>query len=375
MTKFGPHIDRMTAYCTFCPKMCRFSCPAASAEGRETVTPWGMMRLLELAKDGSVALDDDVADAFFHCTGCRRCQTFCAHDNDVPRALWKARSWVVDSGFLPEAYQEMYQRFEEHQSPWDEAAAQIDDSPFDRDASVAYWPDCSTAAHSPELVGAIGRLLEKVLGEPVRLVRSEEAGRTPCCGFPLSAAGIESPEEIRDKRWPGFEGVHTVWTDCAALAAWNHPSSSWQLDDDDTPQMGHIFELLARRLPEIEPPDNPLDAADCLLHQSCYVTRQIDAKDLVDSIVSQITDTPPDKLAYGDDESPCCGGRVHYQVLEPEASDLASQKVVESLERNEGKERMVTTSSMCHHAMDEASEQDVVESLLRWVCEAYEVIS
>jgi hypothetical protein len=44
----GPDLEQMTAYCTYCPKMCRFSCPTAAAESRETVTPWGMMRLLEM---------------------------------------------------------------------------------------------------------------------------------------------------------------------------------------------------------------------------------------------------------------------------------------------------------------------------------------
>ncbi len=372
--KFDTTIERMTAYCTYCPKMCRFSCPAAAAEGRETVTPWGMMRLLELAKDGDVTLDSEVADAFYHCTGCRRCQTFCAHDNDVPRALWEARSWAVDSGFLPEAYQELHEAFEEDESPY-EAQPIIDESPFDDDAEVAFWPDCSTVAHTPELVGAIGRLLEKVLGQPVRLIRSEDTDRPPCCGFPISAAGIAEPDEIRAERWPAFDGVEQVWTDCPALAAWNEPNSSWQLsDDDDTPPMGHLLTLLAENLPDIGPPEQPVDATDCLLHQSCYVTRQLDGLDSVDAIVSTITDTPPEKLAYRDDESPCCGGRVHYRTLEPEASDEAAQKVVESLERNDGKERMVTTSSMCRHAMDEASDGEVVSSLLHWVCEAYGVV-
>ena len=78
MTKsFGVPTDRATEYCTFCPKLCRFSCPIAEVEHRETVTPWGLMRLLEYARRGTVAGSEETAEIFYHCTGCARCQTMC----------------------------------------------------------------------------------------------------------------------------------------------------------------------------------------------------------------------------------------------------------------------------------------------------------
>lgn len=364
-------IERMTAYCTYCPKMCRFSCPTAGAESRETVTPWGMMRLLEMAKDGSVTLDSDVADAFFHCTGCRRCQTFCNHDNDVPRALWEARQWVVDSGFLPEAYQGLVEEFAQSDTPYGTPDEPIDTEPFDPGSPIAYWPDCSTVTDHPRLVGAVGRLMERIFDHPVRLVESDDFDHPPCCGFPLTGAGIEDGTSCRDNRWPALDGVETIWTDCAALAAWNRPDSSWPLDDiDKGPTVDHLFVLLADRLGDI-PPDEPLEVDDGLLHQSCFVERQLDGGDDVDRILDHISEQPPEKMAYADDESPCCGGRCHYKVLEPEASEEASKTVTESLDRHDGADRLVTTSSMCRQAMDEADPQRSITSLLELICRAY----
>lgn len=367
---FDPEIDRMTAYCTYCPKMCRFSCPTASAESRETVTPWGMMRLLELVKDGSVAIDHEVADAFYHCTGCRRCQTYCEHDNDVARALWEARRWVVGEGVMPEAYVELREQFDDTGTPYDAPETdEIDESAFHESASVAFWPDCSTVRNQPELVGAVGRLLERLLDEKVRLVRSEKFDHPPCCGFPLTGAGLERPDSCREELWPTLKGVELIWTDCPGMAAWDKPESSWS-SPDDGPSVAHIFELLAERLDDIEP-DEKIDFGDRLLHESCYVTRQLEAGDAVASIIDAIREEAPERMAYRGDASPCCGGRCHYRVLEPDAAERAASKVVESLDRHDESERMMTTSSMCRQAMADAEDEDVVTSLLEAVCMAY----
>ena len=369
----GPELERMTTYCTYCPKMCRFSCPTAAAEARETATPWAMMRLLELSRDGSVELDESVAEAFYHCTGCRRCQAFCRHDNDVPRALWKARSWAVENGFMPEAFEPMARNFESHGTPFEEPQPEIDTTAFDAEGSIAFWPDCSTVQHRPETIGRIGRLLARITGEKIRLIQMDDVGSTPCCGFPLTAAGIEDGGGCREDLWPSLKGVSFVWTDCPALAAWNHSGSSWPLAPrPDDPTMGHIFTLLSERLSELPPPENLLDLGDTLLHESCFVSRQIDALDDVQNILAKISRTPPEKMAYEGKESPCCGGRVHYRMLEPEGSEKAAATVLEALDRNQGQERMVTTSAMCHHALEQAGPDSLVTSLLELLCEAYD---
>ena len=117
MKQFGEAIERATAYCTYCPKLCRFSCPVAEAERRETVTPWGLMRLLEFTRTGDVELDKEVAETFYHCTGCARCQTWCEHDNDVTAAMWAARARARDEGIVPDALQGFEIEFMRYSAP------------------------------------------------------------------------------------------------------------------------------------------------------------------------------------------------------------------------------------------------------------------
>jgi Fe-S oxidoreductase len=89
--------------CTFCPKLCRFACPVADAVARESVTPWGLMTRVNIARRGEVPFDAETAAVWEHCTGCRRCQTFCKYDNDVPTAVYAARTESERAGLASPA--------------------------------------------------------------------------------------------------------------------------------------------------------------------------------------------------------------------------------------------------------------------------------
>ena len=89
--------------CAFCPKLCRFACPVAEAEARETVTPWGLMTRADDVRRGALALDRDTAESWAHCTGCGRCTQICKHDNPVATALFAARAEAVAQTVAPAA--------------------------------------------------------------------------------------------------------------------------------------------------------------------------------------------------------------------------------------------------------------------------------
>jgi glycolate oxidase iron-sulfur subunit len=78
--------------------MCRFACPVSEVSARETWTPWGKVSLATLA---GRAPDASTALAFGACSGCLRCQTYCAHANDVPSILYAARAGAVRAGTAP----------------------------------------------------------------------------------------------------------------------------------------------------------------------------------------------------------------------------------------------------------------------------------
>lgn len=100
MHPFDAH-ERALTTCFACPKLCRFACPVAEAEGRETSTPWGLMTRAEHVRRGQVPLDRETAEALLHCTGCGRCTTFCRHGVDVAATIFDARAEAERAGLLP----------------------------------------------------------------------------------------------------------------------------------------------------------------------------------------------------------------------------------------------------------------------------------
>jgi dimethylglycine catabolism B len=97
-------LQRALELCEFCPKMCRFACPVSEAAARETFTPWAKVSLAALAGGEP---EESAALAFGACTGCLRCQTYCAHGNDVPEMLYAARARAVRAGVAPGEWAEV----------------------------------------------------------------------------------------------------------------------------------------------------------------------------------------------------------------------------------------------------------------------------
>jgi len=105
--------------CSFCPKLCRFACPVAEVEHRETVTPWGLMTYADDLRRQAKAPGDEAAEVWSHCTGCDRCQAVCKHHNPVAdtiqrlRAMTEAphstRLWAREAAPQPESWRTLPQ--------------------------------------------------------------------------------------------------------------------------------------------------------------------------------------------------------------------------------------------------------------------------
>src|SRR5437868_14269887 len=100
-------LRRAAELCEFCPKMCRFSCPVSEVSFREAWTPWGKVSLAALS---GRAPEPSAALAFGACSGCLRCQTYCAHANDVPAVLYSARATAIRAGSAPGAWDDVARR-------------------------------------------------------------------------------------------------------------------------------------------------------------------------------------------------------------------------------------------------------------------------
>lgn len=367
-------VSHASATCTYCPKLCRFSCPVAQAEARETVTPWGLMRLLEFTRTEDVALDKEVAQTFYHCTGCLRCQTACKHNNDVPQAMWAARAASVDAGHLPEALADMPEQFEEHGAacPMPTLDAQAVGRVFDQSASIAYLPDCKLTRRDPEMVLKLGALLARAVGAPLRLLSAFDG--PGCCGFELKAAGLRDDFDAHMRAQVDYwQGVTHVITDCAPMVAQKRHPSRFLIDPQVAaawPSFEHVIERLALWAPT-SPPTSTISGEGAVLHDSCFVGRHLELYEATRTLSGVLFGQALAELDASRQEATCCGGANLYERINPEGAAQCSRALVEQVER-EGGSGVVCTQRGCAAQLGGVLE-DVAIDLMEAACLAYEI--
>ncbi len=106
-------------YCTYCPKMCHFSCPVSGAEKNEAYTPWGKQQTAKLVEDGKIPLNEENALSAYKCLTCRGSENFCRHDIVVADSLHELREKAVLSHVAPAEIFSFLEKFKLHQNPYD----------------------------------------------------------------------------------------------------------------------------------------------------------------------------------------------------------------------------------------------------------------
>lgn len=184
MTPLDPHAQATTR-CTYCPKACRFACPVADATQSETLSTWGKMTAVHLARTGARPLDEAASRAVHACTGCMRCTSFCKHENAVGAALFDARSEALALGQQPRGAASTLATFSQAQNPFGHELASLV-ATWRSDTPVRYplFPGCSALVKRPGLIEDT-LVVSRAFGAPMGVARV--ASR--CCGYPLYAAG------------------------------------------------------------------------------------------------------------------------------------------------------------------------------------------
>ncbi len=351
MIQVTPSLEKASDYCTYCPKLCRFACPVADAEARETTTPWGLMSLVRAVRLDEVELTVEVGETFFHCVGCGRCQTYCRHDNDVAAGMLEARRWLVERGMaLPEAVQGAPLHMLESGvvdgdlAPLPASAREV----FAPDARTLYVPGCSRRSKDPEGVVWAGRVLHALLGEPVALLErgtsaDKEGEALHCCGHALTQAGYE-PQGV-EQRARMDEAVVSrtlVVTECTHFSS---PPSAERAPEEPR----HFLEVLAEHLPavlqRVEIPAR-LASKRVFYHDACQIGRRSGMYDTPRALIGAVLGRPPEELWLQREKALCCAARGHYASIESEGASAAARTLLEAA-RDSGAEVLITADPLC----------------------------
>jgi Fe-S oxidoreductase len=376
--------------CVYCPKLCRFSCPVGHESSRETLTPWGKMTLLSLSSEAprtsfglpgpieSLArrareavspthhreLDADAAEAFYGCTGCLRCQTFCEHENNVPHALYQGRAVAVERGLAPAAAKSVADRFKRqgHAQPGDVAAAvealasEHRDEP---DASSVLFAGCEAPLTSPSSISAALSAARK-LGAPLALARG-----MGCCGRTLFEAGYrEAFKEHVQEVWAVLGEREVVLPSAACARA----LTEWSREVGVEPQgpVVHITTYLARRLgPHVQAPQLPEAVT---YHDPCHLGRGLGEYDAPRRLLTAALAGGVKDVQDSRERSDCCGGSGILPLTYPEIAKAMAMTRADEL-RQAGTGQVVTACPACRESLRAAGlqVQDVAEVVDEWL--------
>ncbi|MCB9557550.1 MAG: (Fe-S)-binding protein [Deltaproteobacteria bacterium] len=335
--------------CTYCPKLCRHSCPVSNATGRETHTPQAKMQLLNHLQQGSVEWTRETARPLFACLECKNCTTYCDHGNDVAGALAAGKAAASERGLQPIEYTQAVRDYRLRETRLRNALQRTAAaSEMATRGRIAYLPGCDNIEFFPETISDAFSIFRRL---DLRFVRMP-SGIT-CGGHPLWAAGAWSAAHVETERLlEHLSGFSTLVMGCAPCTdLWRRRLEehgiSHQLD------VIHTSEFFFTHLERLKPRSVRRAA---LFHDSCSLGRGLGVYDPPRRVASRCVEHLGEFFHHRD-RSPCCGADPALDAAMPEVR--AKQRTERLGEASRyGIDTVVTTCARCRRSLSRSAAGD-----------------
>jgi len=358
-----PELDRFRKeieYCTYCPKLCRFACPVANAERRETATPWGRQTMLHLVQSGAAALDAETTDLMYRCLSCLRCREFCDHEIEIPAVMRAARAAARDRGQEPEAVTRMRDSFMSHgNEAGEDLGARVRELVPSRfvaeGARAALFLGCSTITDAPETVENMLGVIEAAGIDWVAV----HAGVDQCCGLPQYEAGaVDDFVEHARRLLMQLGEYRLVITPCPACA-YTLRALYREHDLPHAIDVLHLTEFLGRYAGAF---DLDPGGEDTIYFEPCYLGRYLGNYEVPRRLLTAALGRKPLEYFRNRKEAYCCGGGSLVRLVAPDtARGVAEEPVREA--REQGARVIATACPRCRTQLREAAGGEDLEVL------------
>jgi Fe-S oxidoreductase len=288
-------------HCSYCPKMCRFACPVAEATGKESVTPWGIDRVISAMARGEQLTAEEQAP-IWACTGCRQCGGACVPGLDLPTHVRAARAVAFADGAVPAGV--------EAAGGSVAAAAAALAAGATAGATTVVYPGCQSEGGD-----ALGGILTEA-----GVVYDVVAEQT-CCGardadIGNRAAATERAAALRGQLAPA-ERVVVADPHCARWLGIDHH------DERVTTVTSYLAELVAG----LEWPAAPEPVT---WHDPCWLGRGMAEYDEARAVVSAASGAEVLEPEHTRDRAWCAGGGMGYAQADPTgAAEILRRRAAE----------------------------------------------
>jgi len=320
---------KMMDYCTYCPKMCRFTCPVSEVTKNETTTPWGKMQVGKWLSESIIPLNEDTISAAYQCTNCLHCQKYCEHLNDVPEALREIRNLAVENYVAPPEAYRVQKNFSKFNNPYGVDLSRKFKNPkslelYNDNAGVLFFPSCHTRHLFPDRIRVYFELFDKLGIKNLTLA----TGLVPCCGEPLRALGFQDDfQEIAEIQCHAFEEYTTVVVDgpeCSASLLQNYTVEGFPVRTPVLPLMEFLHPYLEhsnyRTLAKVK--------GRLAYHDPSHLARHLHITDLPRKIISLVTGFSPVDLSQSHEDTLSSGAEGSYEMIFPDISNQIAERIV-----------------------------------------------
>lgn len=348
--------DKQTAYCMYCPKLCRFSCCVATADNTEAVTPGAKMTLARLAEQGRAGWDGEVAPVFWKCASCLRCRTYCEHDSDVPRMLNKVRGESVMRGISPAVCAQVKANFAGHgNAEGTELLALLRHLVPSRrlvpEAQAVFFPGCEAIARQPEMIRAAISCFDILNIDHVAVFDG-----AACCGLPLYHAGHLNDFKAHARglaaKLSRYKQIISVCPSCVyALKALYS-----ELNIPLRAEILHLSSLLEDRL------DGKChDGKPVAYHDPCYLGRYLGEYEAPRAVLATVASEVVE-LYRSREDAVCCGSGGLLERTSPETARAVAKERMDEC-RELGVKHLISACPSCLTALQSAESDMVIEDL------------
>jgi Fe-S oxidoreductase len=327
-----PDLSTSLSYCTFCPKLCRHTCPVSNATSDETLVPRDKMARMRQLLTGQLESTAEESEPLYGCTGCGACTSFCHHSIEVGPALFHGRAQAQDRRAGHPALEQFAERFTaEARASAARARALIINkgSP----AKTAVLPSCE----APELAFKVVALAT-VGGDEAAVFVPEQA----CGGYPLYATGEHDAFRLYAERLGAelsrFERVVLHCPACTWLLRTEYPRFGVPLSC----VVQHTSEYLSPFAERLSPRNPPSEA---YYHDPCHLGRQLGVYEaprrLAARAVQQLRE-----FSRSHDQAECSGGGGLLPLTMPDVAAAIATRRLEEVEEA-GVATVITACSTC----------------------------
>ncbi|HEX6837232.1 MAG TPA: (Fe-S)-binding protein [Polyangia bacterium] len=348
-----PDLDTSLSYCTYCPKLCRHTCPVSNAEAKETLTPRDKMATMRLLSRAEVPRTVEQSEPLYGCTGCGACTDFCLHKVEPGQVLFRGRAEAERDGRAHPALHDFAARFAGRStSAAKKTRAVVPEAKRPSEAQIAFFPGCD----APELAPTMLELCERIGAEYVGVADGEHG----CAGYPLFAAGRFDAFRIHAERMARqLAGYARVVVNCPACV-WAMRTQYKEYGVPLAPTIEHTSEFLEGYIERI--PIGKKRAA-AFYQDPCYLGRWLGVYEAPRRLAARAVDEVRE-FSRARNEAGCSGGGGLLPTTMPDAARaIADQRLGEVREARVS--TVVTACPTCKRqlARDDVQAIDLVELL------------